>query len=285
MPPALARSGARPVRAPTIVADLVPAADTALARRQSQYLWPQELANLMNAHSHCRERIDAPEWFDETHLTPALVARYLHDLEKVNRYLLGARSVLVHLAPLLADGRSDPLRVVDLGCGGGEVLRSLAIHARRRRRPMLGIGLDHNPLVVAYARSQARQFPELSWLRADAFAMPFLPGSMDAVISTTMVHHLEPGQVVDLLRRARAVARGWLVISDLVRSYVAFTAFRIFSRLTVFHEGSRHDGLVSVCRAYRPEEFSRLAATAGLKDWRIYRHAFDRMTLVVGPQE
>ncbi len=239
----------------------------------------------MNVHSRCRERIDAAEWFDDARLTPALVARYLHDLEKVNRYLLGARSVLVHLAPLLSDGRSDPLRVVDLGCGGGEVLRALARQARKHHRPFLGIGLDINPLVVAYARSQARQLPELSWIRADAFAMPFAPGSMDAVISTTMVHHLDPGQVVDLLQRARAVARGWLVISDLIRSYPALTAFRVFSRLAGFHEGSRHDGVVSVCRAYRPQELEGLAATAGLKNWRLYRHAFDRMTLVVGPQE
>lgn len=239
----------------------------------------------MNVYSRCRERIDATEWFDGARLTPVLVARYLHDLEKVNRYLLGARSALVHLAPLLADGGSGPLRVVDLGCGGGEVLRSLALQARRRRRPFVGIGLDRNPLVVAYARHRARPFPELSWVCADASALPFAPGSMDAVISTTMMHHFDPGQVVELLRRARAVSRGWLVISDLIRSYPALAAFRVFSRLAAFHEGSRRDGLVSLRRAYRPEEFAELAAAAGLRNWRLYRHAFDRMTLVVGPQE
>jgi SAM-dependent methyltransferase len=237
----------------------------------------------MSVRSRCRERIDAAEWFDQARLSPALVARYLWDLEKVNRYLLGARAVLVHLAPLLADGGSAPLRVLDLGCGGGEVLRALAVRARKRRRPLLGIGLDRNPLVVAYARYRARAFPELSWICADISALPLAPGSMDAVISTTMLHHLDPGQVVDLLRRARAVARGWLVISDLIRSYAALTAYRVFSRLAGFDESTRYDGQVSVRRAYRPEEFAGLAAAAGLIHWRIHRHPFDRMTLVVGP--
>jgi len=234
--------------------------------------------------NRCRARIEAPEAFDQGGIEPALVARHLADLAKVNRYLLGTRSVLAHVAPLLADGHAGPLRVLDLGCGGGEVLRALATRARQVGRPLLGTGVDRNPAVVSYARRRAEHLPELSWVCADARALSFPPGRVDLVISTTMLHHFSPAEAVEVLRAARALTGGWVVISDLVRSSGALLAFRLFSFAAGFHQISREDGFASLRRAYRPEELAELARAAGLTNFRVYRHPFSRMTLVCGPE-
>jgi len=46
-----------------------------------------------------------------------------------------------------------------------------------------------------------------------------------------------------------------------------------------FHPVTRHDGAMSVRRAYSPEELAGFASEAGLSEWRLDRHLFSRMTL------
>ncbi len=165
------------------------------------------------------------------------------------------------------------------------MLRAVARRARHRQRALIGVGLDRSPAVIRYARARSREFPELAWVCADALALPFPPESLDAVISTTMLHHFSPEQAVCVLRNARSVARGPLIISDLVRSCVAMAAFAVFSRLALFCVNSREDGLTSLQRSYRPDELHELALAAGLPDPRVHLHLFSRMTLVSGPPE
>ncbi len=243
-----------------------------------------ELAERRGRHGKCRERVEAAERFDEGALGPELVARYLRDLEKVNRYLYGARSVLAEAGPLLAERGRGTFLALDIGCGGGEILRALARRARAERRPFRGIGLDRNRLALAYARERARGFPELTWVCADALAPPFPPQTFDLVVSTTLLHHLAPGQATRLLQGARLATHGGLIVSDLVRSYAGVLGFQLFSRLAGFCEASRQDGLISIGRAYRPRELAELAAAAGLRHCRVRRYPCCRMALVCGPE-
>src|SRR3989304_6271241 len=96
----------------------------------------------------CRERIEAEEWLDRPGLSPDQVAASLRDLERVNRLLGGARAVLAHLPPVLNGlPAGAPLRVLDIACGGGDLLRAIAGQAARRGRTVLGLGVDVNPVV------------------------------------------------------------------------------------------------------------------------------------------
>ncbi len=223
--------------------------------------------------------MEATEQFDTNTLRPSQVARYLHDLEKVNRYLLGAEAVLAHVRPRLAVA-NRPYMVLDLGCGGGDVLRRLAEYARAQGRSVLGTGVDRNRHALAYARMCARDFPDLDWMRADIFALPFAERSFDLVISTTLLHHLSPEEAVAFLRLAGRLAREGIVISDLVRSELAALGFRAFSRVAGFCAETRCDGAVSVRRSYRPDEMALFAVEANLSAWQVHRHPCYRMTLV-----
>ena len=60
----------------------------------------------------------------------------LRSLEQINRWLLGYRPTLAwlkRLPPALRDhGPREPLHIVDVGCGGGDLLRQIAGWARGR---------------------------------------------------------------------------------------------------------------------------------------------------------
>ena len=58
-------------------------------------------------------------------------------------------------------------------------------------------------------------------------------------------------------------------------------AFRLVQPVLARHPFTRHDGQLSIRRAYTPPELRALAAAAGLEGARVYTHWPWRMTLVV----
>jgi hypothetical protein len=77
-------------------------------------------------------------------------------------------------------------------------------------------------------------------------------------------------QLIAFLRFMAAEARrGWL-INDLHRHGFPHWGFPILARIAGWHPIVRHDGTLSIARAYRPDEWPPILAEAGVSA-RIYR--------------
>src|SRR6201990_1912020 len=68
----------------------------------------------------------------------------MRSLENVNRWLLGYRPTLAWLNRL-PRGLRRPAHIVDVGSGGGDLLRQIALTARRRGVAVHLTGIDLNP--------------------------------------------------------------------------------------------------------------------------------------------
>src|SRR5271155_5488164 len=91
----------------------------------------------------------------------------LRSLETVNRWLLGYRPTLAWLERL-PHGLRDPIHIVDVGCGGGGLLRQIAGWARRRGIAVQLTGIDLNPYAArAAAESTPKEFG-ITWMTDDA---------------------------------------------------------------------------------------------------------------------
>ena len=80
----------------------------------------------------------------------------LRSLEQVNRWLLGYRPTLAWLKRR-PYGLPDPVHIVDVGSGGGDLLRQIAGWARRRGIAVQLTGIDLNPYA---ARAAAESTPK-----------------------------------------------------------------------------------------------------------------------------
>jgi hypothetical protein len=69
----------------------------------------------------------------------------------------------------------------------------------------------------------------------------------------------------------RAAARDALVMSDLLRGRIAWWLVWLATRVLACHPISRHDGPLSVRRAYSVAELSVLAGTARLRHFTVRR--------------
>ena len=115
---------------------------------------------------------------------------------------------------------------------------------------------------------------------ADAFGLPFVSASFDYVFSSLFLHHFSPEAVVELLRSAGRLARRAVIMTDLVRGRLPALAFELVQPVFARHPLTRHDGALSIRRAYTPGELRALARAAGLPQARVYAHWPWRMTLV-----
>jgi len=184
----------------------------------------------------------------------------LRSLEQVNRWLLGYRPTLAWLGGL-ARWRLERVHILDVGSGGGGLLRQIAGWARRRGIAVQLTGIDLNPYAARAAEESTPKELGIEWVTGDALA--YRPEtSVDIVVSSLTAHHLEDEEIVALLKWMEATAEAGWFLNDLERSERASRIFVWLARLAGWHRFVRHDGPVSFRRAFREEDWVRLLAAA-----------------------
>ncbi len=220
----------------------------------------------MSAVPDLAHRILEPELMDTEPVDAADFGACLRDLATVNVLTRAYAPTLGFMRDVCRRRASTaPLRVVDIGGGSGDGLRVIERWARRRRLALDFVSLDLNPHARAAGERASGPDSRIRFVTADLFAwVPAEP--VDLVISSLFAHHLDDDGVVRFLRVMERTARlGWFV-NDLHRHPVPFAAFRTWSRFAGWHRFVRHDGPVSVGRAFRRADWVALIGRAGIPD-------------------
>lgn len=213
------------------------------------------------------EMLDRPAPFAD-------LSRCLDDVGRLNGVFGGRFLTLRHVKRLLRDVPVDrPATVLDLGTGGADVPCALVRWARRADRPIRVFAVDRDWATLQVARRVAREYPEVVLVQADALALPVRDGAVDVTISGLTLHHLEPAAAPAYLAAMDRAARLGFVVNDLFRSRVGYALVWLATRLLARSRMSRHDGPLSVLRAYTPAELSELCRRAGLGGVRVRRYA------------
>jgi 2-polyprenyl-3-methyl-5-hydroxy-6-metoxy-1,4-benzoquinol methylase len=211
------------------------------------------------------------ELLDQPGAPSAELAESLADIGRLNR-IGPTRSLLERVAPFLdrfrREGHRRPFRVLDIGTGGADIPVALAGWARARGCPVTVIALDAQPEVLACVATSARRLPEVRLVAGDARNLPIRPHGVDLALCSLTLHHLRERDVVTLLRLMADTARLGFVVSDLRRSRSAYLAAWLATRVISRNRFTRHDGPLSVRRAYTPDELRGLSAAAALPDVR-----------------
>jgi ubiquinone/menaquinone biosynthesis C-methylase UbiE len=211
-----------------------------------------------------RRAAGALEWLDGRPPAIALAAT-LADLDRLNAWFGGHALSLARVrraAAALPPERT--LRVVDVGGGDGGFGRRVARWARSAGRRARVLVIDHDATTAGLAAAACAAYPEIAVVRADATALPLAGAAADVVHAGLTLHHLEPEAAIMALREMRRACRGRLVVNDLARTPLALGLVWLATRVLPMHPMSRHDGPLSVRRAYAPAELGDLFGAAGV---------------------
>ena len=213
-----------------------------------------------------------PELMDRPDLEPALHRRALRALGRLNYFSRTSSAIWNVLRQFQPASVGQPLRVLDVACGGGDVAIRLAQRARLENRNVQFTGIDTSETAIQYGRDRAAlREVDVKFETSNVFEQA-LPEDQDVVISTLFLHHLNPTDGVGLLRRMGESAKQGIIIDDLrptrLGYFLAWTACQLLSRSHIVH----NDGPMSVRAAYTPAEAIELANRAGMYGGRTITH-------------
>jgi SAM-dependent methyltransferase len=200
------------------------------------------------------------ELLDHPDADPRVVRESLRHIARSNRWFGGWWAVRHGLGRVLSGvSGGQPLTLLDIGTGLGDLPRAAARWAGRRGITLRPIGLERHRTAAALSNQHG-----VATLLGCAGALPVRDKSVDIVIASQLVHHLAPEAIAAFCRDADRVARIGVVIADLRRSPWALAAFWVGSRLLRFDPATRADGLTSVRRGFTAPELDALLRRAGI---------------------
>jgi SAM-dependent methyltransferase len=173
------------------------------------------------------ERVAAkPETYTHGHAESVLRSHDWRTVENSAAYLAG------HLRPGLA--------VLDVGCGPGTITADLA----RRVGPGCVVGIDQAPDALERARAAAAGVDNVTFARADVYALPWGNGVFDVVHAHQVLQHL--GDPVAALREMLRVCRPGGVVAARDADYAGMTWYppdpRLDRWLALYHAVARGNG-------------------------------------------
>ncbi|GAA3345995.1 hypothetical protein GCM10020358_55280 [Amorphoplanes nipponensis] len=199
----------------------------------------------------------------------ALLIRVHCELQRLGEELQLPRRVAEWIVRFRAGRPATPLRVVDVGCGLGYVVRWLAAYE------MLGpgvelVGVDLNrALVTRAAELAAAERLRCRFIAGDALA-PGVAGNdgvSTVVISSGLLHHLSTAELPAFFAAQRALGVAAFAHWDIDPGPWTTLGARVFHRARMREPVSRHDGVLSARRAH-PAGVLLAAARAGAPDYR-----------------
>lgn len=194
---------------------------------------------------------------------PAALVANLRDLARLNRVSGG-----IGLSQRAIAALGDPATILDVGTGGADIPIALLARAARSGRFLAVTATDNRAEVLAAARVARPAIDRIEGMTleiADGRGLPYPDAAFDVAHASLVIHHLEPDEAVAFLRELRRVARTGIVINDLVRGRLAWLGTWIAVHTLATGHYARHDGPLSVRRAYSRSELMGLVDEAGLR--------------------
>jgi SAM-dependent methyltransferase len=187
--------------------------------------------------------------------------------------LLGGRRAMLRALVRVWPSLGPSATLLDVGTGLADIPRLARERARARGIALRVFGLDEAESLVGVAGETLD-----GGLCGDVRHLPLADASVDVVTCSQLLHHFEDDEIPSVLRELDRVSRGWIVIGDLRRSWLASCGFWLVSWPLGFHSVTRHDGTLSVLRGFTADELGRYVLEATGRRPDVRRHLGFRLT-------
>ena len=219
------------------------------------------------------------ELLDELNIPTRLLHRNLKELDILNRVSGGHRVSLKGIKQLITD-RDKIYHVVDLGCGSGNAMKSIADWAMINDYKVRLTGVDMNADAIDYLKNHCSKYPEITSVVADYNDYLNKEEVIDIVHCSLFCHHLNDEELFHLFVYFRKHVRVGFVINDLRRNWLTYYSAWLFARLFNGSKLAKNDGPISVLRAFKSKELIRLLTKAIIKDFTIKKALVFRLLIV-----
>ena len=196
-----------------------------------------------------REYMDDPDCdLDMLHAT-------YRQFETVNKLIGGWKRIYkTHMRPALIEAGGNA-SILDIGCGGGDILRLLNGFCRDDNLDVQFTGIEPDTRAIEFINKQS--WPDhFTFLNSSSDELVQQNQSFTVVISNHLIHHLSPLELNGVCRDAEFLANKRVIFSDIERSFIGYFCFRTIAPLLFKNSFIVADGLRSIRRSYQKNELS-----------------------------
>ena len=213
---------------------------------------------------------------DDFSMEGDILAEALDKIAGINRLLGGNKITLEGLERLLADkNKGSQISILDVGCGNGDMLRTIAEYGKSNGFEFQLHGIDANAYTINYARMLSSGYKNIQYLCEDIFDEIKQDRQYDVILCTLTLHHFKDNEILKLLEGFRKQAVIGIVINDLHRSKLAYYLFIAVCKVFRLNHMSKDDGLVSILRAFKKADLLNYASQLNIKKYTLrWRWAF-----------
>jgi 2-polyprenyl-3-methyl-5-hydroxy-6-metoxy-1,4-benzoquinol methylase len=229
-------------------------------------------------------RSTQPELMDDLDASGPVINQTLRELDTINRFLGGNRLSIQGLQKIVKGHEDMEIVVADLGCGGGEMMKLMADWGKKNGYTLKFIGIDANEHIIEYAKSHCAEYPEISFMPLNIFSKEFNEIKFDIIHSSLFTHHFTDEELVELFSKFKQQARLGIIMNDLHRHWFAYFSIKLITYLFSKSKMVRNDACLSVARAFKKSELSKILNKAGLEQFSLnWKWAFRWKMVYISP--
>lgn len=208
------------------------------------------------------------ETMDDFKMEGEILKDALDKIAGINRFLGGNDVTLQGIKILLENQpKAKTIRILDIGCGNGDMLRTLADYAQMHRLNFILEGIDANEYTINHAKNLSTDYTNISYQCRNIFDHPLT--DCDIMLCTLTLHHFKDNEILAILKRYKQIAAIGIIINDLQRSALAYYLFTALCFVFRLNKMSKDDGLVSILRGFKKKDLLRYAEKLNLNSFTI----------------
>lgn len=199
-------------------------------------------------------------------------------LRITNKYFGGSSVILRYLKQFSKSWKNETIYILDVGCGLGDIPLAVSHWARSLGYKVQITGIDLMPQIVQMAKEHCAENLNIQIKMANIFSEQIQPQSYDYVTASLFLHHADDTQIHAALKKFDSIAKRGIILSDLSRSRTGYWAVQLTSHL-LGNKMVRHDGPLSVRRAFTVLELKKLIPESGIHYLEVKKEPFFRLSL------
>ncbi|AOM75791.1 methyltransferase domain-containing protein [Pedobacter steynii] len=227
-------------------------------------------------------RSEATEIMDNFSMEGEILRDALDKIAGINRLLGGNKISIQGVNALLRSGKErEEIRILDVGCGNGDMLRTLADFAIKKQFKFHLTGIDANSFTIGYARQLSENYENIHFQCADIFEEIHSENNYDLILCTLTLHHFKDEEILKLISSFKEKSRLGIVINDLQRSAIPYYLFTALCFVFRLNKMSKQDGLVSILRGFKKADLQQYSKQLNLKNTTIrWKWAFRYLWII-----
>jgi len=197
------------------------------------------------------------EWMDRPDCDSVKLFNTYRQFNTINKLLSGWKMIFKEYLKPIIEANSGSAAILDIGCGGGDILQYLDQICRQEGFQVSFTGTDPDPRAKNFFEENCDR-NQIRFINKTSEELVEEGSRFDIVISNHLIHHLQDDEILALCRASEKLSKKLVLFNDIERSDFGYGLFALTTPLLFRNSFISADGKLSIRRSFRKDELQTL---------------------------